>query len=150
MLVFLEDVAIILVILFEEKREVILCSQIVALKEIPDIVKTFHDSLSVTLQALSNKTMMLLHKRNMVHRHIPKILRQHLKVKPLRIGLPILFLLLSDKGTLNLRDKLMLKDIEQVQLLKRIFQIPLHGLPISGKKRHEDVSFILNMHFKCT
>lgn len=123
---------------------------IFALKYIPDIVVALDNSFSVTLQALPNKTMMFLHNWDMVHRHIIKILRQQLKVKPLCIGPPILFLLLGDKSTLNLRDKLMLKDIKQMQLLKRILNIPLHDLSISRKKRYKYVFIGLNIHFKCT
>lgn len=140
----------VLVIMFEEIRELMLLFEIFALKYVPDIVIAPDNSFSVTLQALGYKTMMFLHKCDMVHRHIIKILRQQLEVKPLCIGPSILFLLLSDKGTLDLRDKLMLKDIKQVQLLKRILNIPLHYLPISRKKRHEYVFIGLNIHFKCT
>lgn len=150
LLVFLEDVISVLVILFEEIGEVKLWFQIFALKYIPDVVVAPDNCLSVPLQAFRNISVMLLHKCDMVHRHVLEILGQQLKVQPLRLGPLILLPLLAHEGTLNLSHKLMLKDIEQVQLLKRILHIALHDLPINGKQRHEYVFVELNIHFKST
>ena len=140
LLVLLEYVFRVRVIFFEEIGEVMLRFEIDALEYIPDIMIAPHNRFSITLQALCNRNMMLLHKPNMIHRHVIEVLGQQLEVQPLRIGPLILLLVLRHKCALYLRDKLVLKNIEQVQLLKRIKDIPLHCLPISREKRDKDVS----------